>query len=261
MGKEKRRSRIPWHILLSIPPSILAILGVVLIIITWLEPDLEAIANGGNWKAPLDVEKELKGIVQVNNTCNDLKKEVVDPKFYAAFPDINDLSCKIIREIEELSPYEADNVGWLRTMYTIEVDNKGDITSNTLILEISDAKYVQYVKYEKKGSEEQNFRDHECRIVPMGQLEPKARIVAKAWVICSVSQEGCFKIRQEGRGDVPLYIKTPVGRVAEWVNKPTHIILVLVLMLFFVSVCCFSTYWMSLKLFRKQSSPAQKQKA
>ena len=267
MGKEERRSRIPWNILLSVPPSILAIIVVGLIIITWLEPDLEAIANGGNWKAPLDAEKELEGIIQASNPCKKLMeaieameakeaveaeetKETKETNIRAKISKVKDLSAEIIGTIENLFPYEANNV----ESYTIEVENNGDTTSNRIILEIEDAKYVQYQNHGKERTVTGDFRGDDCRIAPMGRLEPDGRILANAWVICSVSPEGCFKITQEYHGDVPLYMKTPVGRVAAWVNKPLHISLVLVFMLFLVFVSCFVTYRVVMKSFREQKS-------
>lgn len=207
MAKEVRRNIIPWGIVLAVPPSILAILGVVLMIAPYFEPDLEATANGGNWKAPSDVVKELKGIAQA----------------------------------------EADNVESLRTMCTIEIHNNGGMTSNRIVLEITDAKYVQYENHGTNSTITGNFRDDKCRIVPMGLLEPEGKILATAWAVCSASPDGHFKIIQDNHGTVPLYMKAPVGSAARWVNK--HPRVSLALMLLFVFMLCVSARQSVMKLF------------
>jgi hypothetical protein len=203
-----------YYIVGIIAAIVVIVIGIPKIYSLLFEPDLEATANGGDWKAPLDLEKELKGIVQVNNKCNDLKRKLVDPIFCTLFPDVCDLACEISGDIKKLSPYEAYNVGCLRAMYVIDIENNKKRLSNTLILVTDGVKYVEYEKKNAEGKQQklQELRDQECRLVTMGELEYKARITAKVWGIEPVSRYGCFHIRHEGHDDVPLNIKTPFGR-------------------------------------------------
>ena len=256
MGKEKKLIPSIYYIFATIAAIIVIVLGIPEIY-TLFEPDLKATANGGDWNAHSELEKELKGMVKVSHLCKNLKG-VIGPNLNVEFQEVNDLSLKIIGEIEDIEPCEANNVESLRTMYTIEVENNGKTTSNRIILEIMDAKYVHYENYGKSGTKTGDFRDNECRIVPMGRLERKGRILAKAWVISSVSPEGCFKILQEGRrDDVPLYMAIPVGNIAEWVNE--YSLASLILMLSFISLFCVLLYRIVMKIFpRKKESPSAK---
>ncbi|GAG39564.1 unnamed protein product [marine sediment metagenome] len=141
-------------------------------------------------------------------------KETKETNIEAKISDAKDLSCKIGGAITALEPYEANNVGCLRAMYVVDIENNGEGASNTLILVTDGVKYVEYEKKNAEGEQQkfQELRDQKCRLVPMGELEPKARITVKVWGIYPVSQYGCFQIRHEGHDDVPLYMKTPLGR-------------------------------------------------
>ena len=230
MAKGRRWIRIPvriFEVVLAIPVAVLAIIGVAQIFNVWFKPNLKAIANGGSWKAPCCVEKELKEIVQVSNPCKKLMeaieaiedkamkaKETKKTTIKAKISDAKDLSRKISGTIKALEPYEANNVGYLGAMYVIDIENNGERASNTLILVTDGVKYVEYEKKSAEGKQQkfEELRDQECRLVAMGELEHKARITAKVWGIDPVSREGCFQIRHEGHDDVPLYMKTPLGR-------------------------------------------------
>ena len=139
-GKTKRR--FPWELVLAVPSSLAALLVVMPAVLGWFQPSLKATANSGAWKVPCEVAKELNGIVEVSHLCEDLKV-VVDPIVDTAFVNAKGLLQRIMAEVDALKPYEANSVGSLRTMYTIEIENNGDTESNRIILEITDAMYVR----------------------------------------------------------------------------------------------------------------------
>lgn len=256
MAKDRKWiSTVCYSIFATLAAIVVIVLGVPKII-ELFEPDLMAIANGGNWSAPFYVEEELIFMQKVSHACERLKAGMPDDDAVKkAFPKVHEFTSKAISQIEPLEPCEADNVKSLRAMYAIEIQNNGGRTSNRILLEITDAdaKYVRYENYGKNETVTDDFRDDKCRIVSMGRLEPEGRILANAWVISPVSQDGGFKITQENRQkNVPLYMETPVGSIAGWVNK--HLYVSLVLMLFFVFVSCYVTYWVAMKSFRKQKS-------
>ncbi len=202
---------------------LIAIPAAIIAIITIIlfispEPDLKATANGGKWEAPLDVVEKLKVTAQD----------------------------------------EASNIESLKTMYAIEVQNNGETKSNRILLEIMDAKYVQYENHGKSGTLKESFRDDKCRVVPMGRLEKDGKIFANAWVISSVTPDGCFKIVQEDHGDVPLYMKTPVGKCAAWVNeykKSTWGLILLFVCLLFSVVGGIVNKLLSLALRKRTQTP------
>ncbi len=214
MANDRKWIPSVYYIVGTLAAIIVIVLGIPRII-KWFEPDLMAIAHGGSWSAPYCVEEELIGMQKVSHACESFKAGMPDDNAVKkAFPKVHKFTSKAISEIEHLEPCEADNVKSLRAMYTIEIENKEEGVSNTLILVTDGAKYVEYEKKSAEGKQQkfQELRDQECRLVIMGELEYKARITAKVWVIEPISRYGFFKIRHEGHDDVPLYIKTPLGR-------------------------------------------------
>lgn len=264
MVNEDKKSGIPWDIFLGVPGSLATLLALIFGFAAWLEPDLTATANGKGWKAPSDVKKELEGMVKVSHLCKSLKgamdpnlnvavQDVNDPNLNVVFKDVNDLSRKIIRGVEDIEPCEAKNVESLRTMYTIEVENNGAKESRTILLQIADAKYVQYENHGgQKKPKTGTFRDEECRVVPMGRLQPNGRITAHAWVL--VSPNGGFRIKQEDHGDVHLYAETLVGRIQEYVRNLFQSWLVLFFIFLFTVMPCLITYWRTRKALLPKAS-------
>jgi len=237
MGKQqqqkKKKNKNPLSVIvviLSIPASVAALLGLFRLFGKWLEPNLAATANGGCWKVPVDVDGELKAMVQLDTMCSNLGTKfrqlgeiLVDPNSRKAFAGAREVADKIAGTIKALSPYEAYDVRLLRALYTIEIKNNSGESSNTLVLETPDAKYVDFeVVGGGKTTTRRNLRGHECRILPLGRIGPGESVFINAWVIRSVSNEASFKIGHEGYRDVPIYMKMPVGKVADWLNRPRH---------------------------------------
>lgn len=134
---------VTW--IIGILASIAVIVYTFWVIYRTHEPHLKAIVDCENWKAPYYVEEELRGMDKVNNLCKSLNG-VMDPNLNVAFPDVNDLSRKIIGEIEVIEPCEADNVDCLESMHTIRVQNDGDYGSENVGIIFEDAKYIEYLK-------------------------------------------------------------------------------------------------------------------
>jgi len=218
--------------------SIATIVGTIWAIEKTREPRLHVTVKCENWKDPNHVELELKGMHEVSNLCKRLEK-VIDPNLNVEFPDVNDLSCKMIKEIDELEPCEANTARQLRSMYSIRVQNKGHRKSEHVILTFEDAKYIEY---KKEGEDKRIYRER--RFVDMNDLSPTRAISIKAWATCPVSRLREFHISQDF-GPYPSYrTKTPVRKSAAWANLHPKVCLAFIL--FSVGLLCIFAYSLAL---------------
>lgn len=248
MGKQQKRRKFPWLVVLAIPASIVALFTLLIRFDRFLEPNLAATASGGCWKVPLYVNAELKAIGELDAMCSDLGKKfsqleetLVDPNSREPFAGTRKAADTIAGTIRALSPYEADDVELSRALYTIEIRNKSGESSNTLVLQTPDAKYVDY-EVVGKTTTTKNLRGDKCRIVSLGRVGSDESIFISAWVISSVSNKACFTITHEGHYDVPIYMTMPVGRVAGWLNRPRNRWLTLFVMVLAVCATRFLPY-------------------
>jgi hypothetical protein len=210
---EKRGS---WKLVVT-PVAILATLTVGVMIYKWLQPDVQPVASCGNWEVPLCVEKELKGIPEVCKSCNHLKKTTVDTKMSDDHSEFcNDLN-DVVKTINGLWPYEAENVEHLISMYTIQVqNNKGRKIKNLKL----GCRGAQYIEVQKNNEPAEEYRDRD--LVKINELGRDDTFLIKIWANCPVFKWPDIKITQDPYLDASIgnvYFATPLLRVPEWVNK------------------------------------------
>lgn len=141
-----------------------------------------------------------------------------------------------LRTIDE-AQHKLDPIIDANSMYCILVRNEGRSVATHVALTVPDTNYVEVMR-EGKNPEE----IPPSELIPLGDIQIEEQICVNAWATCPVSRHNARGVAIFNElGTAPLYVRTPVGAIARWINK--YITARVLLILIVVALVCVFVYW------------------
>jgi len=209
---------------------------ITLTVIQWIiinKTSLKASVDCNIWEIPACVEKDLKN---VDNLRENLK----------SITDVNNKMCELhesqadkhVGIIDRNVEYDCNYIIDAKGMYFIVLQNsKWGSLAEKVAIAIPDANYIQV---EQANGDVSDYQNYGRRQIKLGDIDPDNNIKIKAWTIFNASEPNAKQIKVVSRaGIAPLYVKTPVGGLAEGVNQYRNTIILplgaIIIFCFFVA--------------------------
>lgn len=178
---------------------------------------LRTVVDYGKWKAPCCMKEELRTV--------DIVRGAFGKKAQHNLHSIMDAN----------------------SMYCVSVQNEGPSVANHVAITLPDVNHVEVMR---EGKEPEEVSASE--VIPLGKIKSKEEVCINAWATCPVSRHNATGVAIFNEsGTAPIYVRTPVGAIARWINL--HITRRAVSILIVVALFCVFAHWATKKLIEMSS--------